>query len=190
MRLAYIIMLVVILVIASCGCTSNIDKVNSESTVSSASSTVSVASTSAEALISNPSASSSTKSITQDEVTIKASYEKPLSLNNKNTILIDGLQQGEEYIEVIVNGEIFDFEQVALSWDESNSELKEKEIVKSIETLKNQTLVIKTYQSEGIPTEKIKWKSRAGKTYEYIISENSSGDADNSVTKFEMKEDK
>jgi len=122
---------------------------------------------------------------TKEQVTIKPSNEKPLSLKNKNTILLEGLSKGEEYIEVVVDGEIFDFEQVALSWDESKSELKEKEIVKSIKTIKNQTLVIKTYQPETIPTEKIKWKSRTGKTYEYIIAY--SGKDENSITKFEIK---
>jgi hypothetical protein len=123
----------------------------------------------------------------QEEVIVKALYEKPLSLENKNTILLEGLIEGEEYIEIVVRGEIFDFEQVELIWDEEENDLKEKETVKRIEKLKDQTIVIKTYQPEGIPTEKIKWKSRSGKTYEYIICERSLGDIDNSVSKFEMK---
>jgi hypothetical protein len=125
--------------------------------------------------ISEPSASSIISNI-QESVTIKVFYEIPLSLTNKDTILLEGLLDGEEYIEVIVNGEIYDFEQIALTWDESKNELMEKETVKSIEKLTNQTLVIKTYQPEGIPTEKIKWKSRTGKSFEYIIQESSLGD--------------
>jgi hypothetical protein len=194
MKFVYIIMSVVIITITFSGCTGNTtkNKVNSERSNNSASSmesstvTASTA-TPTETSTSEASASSTNVSNIQEEVTIKASYEKPLSLKDMNTILLDGLQEGEEYIEVIVNGEIFDFEQVALSWNESKSELKEKETVKSIKKLENQTLVIKTYQPEGIPTEKIKWKSRTGKTYEYIISEKSLGDTDNSITKFEMK---
>lgn len=158
MRFVYAIMLMVVLAINSSGCAAApID-------------------TTTDISISEPSASNSNTSNTQEDVTIKASYEKPLSLTKKDTILLEGLLKGEEYIEVIVNGEIFDFEQVALVWDAAKNELKEKETVKRIEKLSNQTLVIKTYQPEGIPTEKIKWKSRAGKSYEYIIQERNLGD--------------
>ncbi|PKM86029.1 MAG: hypothetical protein CVU87_13325 [Firmicutes bacterium HGW-Firmicutes-12] len=135
--------------------------------------------------ISEPAASSSAVANKQEEVTIKAYYEKPLSLQDKNTILLDGLQDGEEYIEVIVVGEIFDIEQIELSWDEKTNELKEKETFNRIEKLSNQTLVIKTYQSETIPGEKIKWKSRSGKSYEYVIQEDGVGGTDNG-TKFEI----
>jgi len=186
------IMLVLVIAISSSGCTGNsaTKKVNSESSINSASSTLSASSTAtatpSATSISEPSASSSNVSNIQ-EVIIKASYEKPLSLENKNTIILDGLLKGEEYIEVIVTGEIFNFEQIALEWDENKSELIEKKIVKSIEKIENQTLVIKTYQAEGIPTEKIKWKSKTGNTYEYVINEKSLDDTDNSITKFEMK---
>ncbi len=64
--------------------------------------------------------------------------------------------------------------------------MKEKEVVKRFEKLKDQIVVIKTYQPEGIPSEKIKWKSRSGKAYEYVISEKSLGDIDNSISKFEI----
>ena len=120
----------------------------------------------------------------QEEVIIKALYEKPLSLKDENTVFLEGLAEGEEYIEMTVRGEIFDFEQIKLEWDEND--IKEKETVRKIEKLKDQTIVIKTYQPEGIPVEKIKWKSRSGKTYEYIISEKSLGDSDNSITNIEM----
>ena len=145
MRFVYIIMLIVILAIGFSGCAGNL--------------------TSNDVNSETP----------QEEVLIKASLDKPLSLEDKNTILLEGLLEGEEYIEVIVKGEIFDFEQIELVWDEGKNELKEKETVKSIKKLENQTLVIKTYQPEGIPTEKIKWKNRTGKTFEYIVKERASG---------------
>ncbi len=165
MRFVFIIMLLVILAISFSGCKGELttNKADSKRPTNSASNT-------------------------QEEVIIKASYEKPLSLTNKNTIFLDGLLKGEEYIEVIVKGEIFDFEQIALIWDENKNESKEKETVKRIEKLANQTIVIKTYQPEGIPSEKIKWKSRTGKAYEYIICESSLGDTDNSIIKFRMDE--
>ena len=137
--------------------------------------------------ISEPVASSSAVANKQEVVTIKAYYEKPVSLQDKNTILLDGLVKGEEYIEVIVIGEIFEFEQIELSWEEKTNELKEKNTFKKIEKLSNQTLVIKTYQAETIPGEKIKWKSRSGKSYEYVIQEDGVGDTPKSGTKFEMK---
>lgn len=122
----------------------------------------------------------------QDEIIIKSSYEKPLSLKDENTIILNGLMEGDEYIEVTVNGEILDFEHVSVVWDENKNDLEEKETVKKIEKLKDQTLVIKTYQPEGIPSEKIKWKSRTGKSYEYIIQERSLGDTDNNVLKINL----
>lgn len=191
MRFVYVIMLVAILAIGASGCSGNVknDKVSSESSISSASNTASATPT--ESSTSEPSesetaASSSNVSTTQ-EVIIKASYEKPLSLEDKNTLQLDGLQEGKEYIEVIVVGEISDFELISLSWDDGKNELVEKDTVKSIKKIENQTLVIKTYQPEGIPAEKLKWKSKTGNTYEYIINDKSLGDADNGVTKFEMK---
>ena len=111
----------------------------------------------------------------QEEVIITASYEKPESFSNSNTIVLDGLLEGQEYIEVVVKGEIFDFEQIELIWNEDKNALEEKQSVNKIEKITNQTLVIKTMQPEGIPTEKIKWKSKSGEVYEYIIQENSLG---------------
>jgi len=168
MRNIYKIMLIFILAISSFGCSA------------------SPTDTSTLPATNEPSAASSNLSNAKEEVTIKAYYEKPSSLTNKETILLEGLQDGEEYIEVIVNGDIFDFEQIALIWDESKNELVEKETVKSIEKVASQTLVIKTYQPEGIPSEKIKWKSRTGQVYEYIIQQDGTGEAANSITKFDM----
>ncbi len=196
MRFVYIILLVVILVVGFSGCKSDLSKdmVNIERTVNSNSATVYTASVttvppidrSKETPITDLPVSSNEENSKKEEVIIKATYEKPLSLKNKNTILLDGVIEGEEYIEVIIKGEIFDFEQATLNWDESVNGLKEKEVVKRFEKLKDQIVVIKTYQPEGIPSEKIKWKSRSGKAYEYVISEKSLGDIDNSISKFEI----
>jgi len=184
-------MLAIIIAVSSCGCTGNPEKnmVSVESPVINtiANSTAAVASKPVDTSISDSPASVSDKDNSKAVVIIKTYYEKPVSLKNKDTILLKGVQQGEEYIEVTVIGEIFDFEQITLTWDESKSELKEKEVVKSFKSFKNQTLVIKTYQPEGIPTEKIKWKSTTGKTYEYLIAESSLDKTGNNTKKFEMK---
>jgi hypothetical protein len=53
----------------------------------------------------------------------------------------------------------------------SAGHLIETEILNKFEQLSNQTLIIKTYIPEGIPIEKVKWKSLSGNEYEFIIGE-------------------
>lgn len=170
LRFLFLFILVIILSIPFVGCEGKVTKneVNSDTPKSGSASAI------------------TRENNIQEEVMIKASYEKPLSFGYKNTVFLNGLLDGEEYIEVVVKGEVFDFEQVALIWDESKNDLKEKETVKRIEKLINQTLIIKTFQPEGIPSEKLKWKSRTGKTYEYIVHERALGDTDNSTVKFDI----
>ncbi len=115
-------------------------------------------------------------------VGIRGYYEPPESLNHKNTIVLDGLLEGE-FVEVVVNGEIKDFEHIKLEWDEKTSELVEKECINKFEIIKDKKIVIKTYMPEGIPCEKIKWKSSSGKSYEHIIMQYGLGD-DDDVVKF------
>lgn len=103
-------------------------------------------------------------------VTIKGYYEQPASLDNDNTIVLHGLSEGE-FVEIVIQGEVYNFEHVRLEWDQNESQLIEKEIINSYNKLSNQTVVIRTYMPEGIPMEKIKWKSSTGKDYEYVISE-------------------
>lgn len=114
----------------------------------------------------------------ESKVTIKSYYKEPESLKDKQTIILNGVSEGE-FVELVVEGEILDFEHVKLEWDESQSSVKEKETLKSFDRLINQTIVIKTYIPEGIPSEKLKWKSSLGKAYEYIIRENGMGEAGN-----------
>jgi hypothetical protein len=103
-------------------------------------------------------------------VTIKGYYEEPESLKDKQTIIINGVSAGE-FVEIVIDGEITDYEHVKLEWDEKQSILIEKETLNRFDKLTNQTLVIKTYIPEGIPSEKVKWKSLSGKPYEYIVKE-------------------
>lgn len=106
----------------------------------------------------------------ESKVTIKGYYEEPESLKDKQTIIINGVSEGE-FVEIVVEGEIIDVEHVRVQWDEDKTSLIEKETLTRFDRLINQTLVIKTYMPEGIPTEKVKWKGSAGKTYEYVIQE-------------------
>jgi len=107
----------------------------------------------------------------KSKVVINTYYEEPDSLKDKNTIILNGLMEGE-FIEFIVEGEIKDFKHVELVWDEKENALVEKSIINKFDKLTNQTIVIKTYLPDGIPSEKIVWKTLSGKTYEFVIAQN------------------
>ena len=111
------------------------------------------------------------------KVTIRGYYEEPESLHDKETVILQGVLAGE-FLEVEVQGTIKDFEVVRLEWDDQKNELAEKEVIHRIEILNDQTLVIKTYMPEGIPSEKLKWESLSGKQYEFIVSEDLSDDSE------------
>jgi len=111
------------------------------------------------------------------KVTIRGYYEEPESIHAKETIILKGVLAGE-YIEVKIEGTIEDFELVRLEWDDLKNDLVEKEVIHRIEKLNDQTLVIKTYMPEGIPSEKLKWESLSGKQYEFIVSEDLSDDSE------------
>lgn len=177
MKFVYILIFVLFITILT-GCKSELtkNKINSEVLINSRSIVASSTATPIESPIFTPIETTSSNSFisgaennTQGKVVIKVSYEKPISLKNKSTIFLDGVLKGDEYIEVIVRGKIFDFEQVELMSNQFENGLKEKATVKSIKKIENNTLIIKTKQSEWIPAEKIKWKSSSGKTYEYVI---------------------
>jgi ABC-type oligopeptide transport system substrate-binding subunit len=106
----------------------------------------------------------------ENKVTIKGFYEEPESLKNRQTIVINGASEGE-FVEIVVEGEIIDFEHVKMEWDANRNSLNEKEILKRFDRLVDQTVVIRTYMPEGIPSERLKWKSASGKAYEYTIQE-------------------
>lgn len=164
MKYFLIILSILVLVISFTGCASNTSDSgkNNEPTIASSGSTA-------------------------DSVTITACKSKPSSLENNNTIVLEGVSdQRGEYIEVVVKGEILNFQQVALSWDDSKNKLKEKKVVKTIDKLKNRTLVINTYQHEGIAVEKLKWESKSGKVYEYIIQQDGTGNEGSNIKTFDL----
>jgi hypothetical protein len=111
----------------------------------------------------------------ESKVTIKDYYEEPESLKDKQTIVLKGVSDGE-FIEIVVTGSITDFEHIKLELDNNQSGLLEKVVINKLDKLTNQTIVIKTYTPEGIPSEKVKWKSSSGQIYEYIIQENGMDD--------------
>jgi|SRR5690554_2884272 len=117
-----------------------------------------------------------TEDFIESIVTIRGYYNEPESLNNKNTIVLKGIQDGE-FVEVVVAGLILDFQLIRMDWDDNQSNLIDKEVIHKISELKDNTVVIKTYMPEGIPSEKITWKSMTGKEYEFIIRADFSDDA-------------
>lgn len=106
----------------------------------------------------------------QSKVVIKGYYDEPVSMGDKKTLILDGVSKGE-FIEIAVQGEIKDFEHVRLEWDENKKVLVDKETINRFDKLIDQIIIIKTYMPEGIPSEKIKWRSVSGKKYEFIIAE-------------------
>lgn len=114
----------------------------------------------------------------KSQVIIKGYYDEPSSIREKETVMLKGISKGE-FIEISVQGEIRDFEHLRLEWDGAKNELVEKDTLNKFDKLTNQIIVISTYIPEGIPSEKIKWKSVNGKSYEYIIQEHSLDDKNN-----------
>ncbi len=119
-------------------------------------------------------------------VIIKGYYDKPSSIEDKDTIVLEGLSEGE-FIEIIVKGKIEKFQHIRLEWNDYKNDLVEKETINKLDQIKNQTIVIKTYMPEGMPSEKIKWSSLSGKEYEFIVVENSLGDKNENVWEFELE---
>jgi hypothetical protein len=104
------------------------------------------------------------------KVIIKGYYREPLSLKEKGTIILNGLTDGE-FIEMIVKGEITDFQHWELQYVDAKNTWIEKRIINRVERLSDQTVIIKTIMPEGGPSEKIKWKGPSGKVFEFIIAE-------------------
>lgn len=104
------------------------------------------------------------------QVSIQGFYDEPASMSNAKTIILDGLYTGE-FLEIIVSGEILDFEHVSILIDEGVNEFITKEILHEFDQLNDVTIVIRTYMPEGIPTEAIRWKSASGEEYEFYVGE-------------------
>lgn len=109
-------------------------------------------------------------------VTIIGHYKEPAGLDDANLILLDGVQDGE-YLEILIDGTIYDFEHMKINFFASGDDLIFTDtLIHSLGDLSNQRIIIKTYLPEGIPSEKIKWKGVDGKEYEYTFYENGMGD--------------
>jgi len=105
-------------------------------------------------------------------ISVKVTNQKPPSLKKANTVLLKGIADAELYVEFVIKGEIFDFKQIELAFNSKTAETFDKRTVKTISYLKDQTVVIHTVEPEGIPIERVTWKSKTGRVYEYTISYN------------------
>lgn len=104
------------------------------------------------------------------EVGISSYYEEPESLNKPGIVILESeTGNNTEYIEIDIRGEIYDFKYISLLWDNDRSEIVEDKIINSFDKLKDQIVIIKTILPEGVPIEKIEWKSSSGKKYEYLL---------------------
>ena len=175
-----VILLYLSLFLVSCGT----DKINSKP--SNKDSEISMSSqTNSEANVSSQK-SSETKVEKKPSVTINCYYEEPASFKDKNAIIWGGMLKNE-YVEVIIQGKVLEFEYVSLEYDSATNELIENGLKGKYSSLENKTVVINTDLPEGIPSEKIKWKSEQGKEYEYIIRDYGLVDAKNTQKVFPLE---
>lgn len=119
-------------------------------------------------------------------VTINCYYDEPASFKDKNSIIWGGMLKNE-YVEVIIQGKVLEFEYVSLEYDSATNKLIENGLKGKYSSLENKTVVINTDLPEGIPSEKIKWKSEQGKEYEYIIRDYGLADSKNTQKVFPLE---
>ncbi len=103
-------------------------------------------------------------------VIITAYYEAPDSYYMKDTIKYESAYFSGEYIEFDIYGHIYDVQIVELDWDEEKKQLIEKSIIKHIGNIEDQKLVLNTYEPEGMPIERVKWKYSNGEADMHTIS--------------------
>jgi hypothetical protein len=115
-------------------------------------------------------ASMSSQATTQQKttVTINCYYEEPEGFRNKDAIIIER-ELKNDYVEVIIQGKVNEFEYLEVEFDADKNEFIEKGLKAKYSSLENKTVYIETNLPEGIPSEMIRWKSEKGKVYEYII---------------------
>jgi hypothetical protein len=85
-----------------------------------------------------------------------------------NTIDLQG-PSGEDYIVVVVEGEIYNFQLVELTYNADTGMMEEVSIIHQIDYVTDQSVVINTAWACGMPQEKIKWQSVSGNVYEWVI---------------------
>jgi len=120
-------------------------------------------------------------------VTIKIYNAEPESMKAAGVITIKGRSEGQ-FVEFAVSGEVKDVELISLEWDDVQNNLKEKATLQKLVSVAGSIVIVKTILAEGIPSEKIKWKSTSGKVYEFLLQEDGTGEVTaNGGTVFELE---
>ncbi len=130
--------------------------------------------------------SSQTAAQKKSTVTINCYYDEPAGFSDKNAIILDG-ELKNEYVEITIQGKVNEFEYLEVEFDADKNEFIEKGIKAKYSSLENKTVFIKTNLPEGIPSEKIKWKSEQGKEFEYIIRDYGLADEKNTQQIFDLE---
>ncbi len=107
--------------------------------------------------------------VPQANVIITAYYEAPDSYYMKKTLKYESPYFSGEYIEFDIVGEVHDVQIVELGWDDDKKQLKEEKIVKHLGTIKDNQLILNTYEPEGMPIERVKWRYANGEVDMYTI---------------------
>lgn len=98
-------------------------------------------------------------------VHVYVSYpEEPDVLQLEDTICLEGLYPSE-YVVIAVSGLILDFQHIAMEWDDETGGPADSYIISSIDSIADRTVVIHSFMSCGIPSERIRWTSTAGTEY-------------------------
>lgn len=98
----------------------------------------------------------------------------PYELNNPVIIDFKTVDNSESiYIDVI--GEISDFTISVLEFDNETFDTRVGDQLYYLESVKDNTLVIKTTLPEGMPYEVITWKNNEGKLFRYNIQQSGIG---------------
>ena len=103
--------------------------------------------------------------IYDEYVWIRGQYTKPNDWNDS----IQWERDMDEYVEVIVSDEIYDFKIVSLDFDDDFNLVYGDPIYEQ-ETL-NQRFAMNTYHPEGMPSEAIVFKDKYGLEHSFVISE-------------------
>jgi len=103
---------------------------------------------------------------------VKGYYEKPDSYNDSDTILWDA-NEGTEWLEITIKGKVQNLNLVTLKQNTTQDKLISDEILYHLDSVENQTVLVKTIQVEGIPREAIMFEDEKGNPYYYYIEEKS-----------------
>lgn len=99
----------------------------------------------------------------------------PDSLKNEDTIFLASPSYRGEYLVLQVRGLILDFRYSEVEFVDEFSDLSEVHLIAAVDSISDQTVVIDSYMSCGIPSEQVSWTSPAGGAFRISFSESGFG---------------